>query len=275
MVAMNDTLDRGPSTAPLAPPGLPDSYLADTLSPYFRGLVLDGDQALVDESYKLRFQVYCHERHFLPAEDYPRGLETDAYDPYSVHLGVLNKEDQLVATARMVRRSRLGYPLLLHCAIDDGRPLRDEIGQTVIEVSRLAVSRNYNRRAGDEFYSLQGPDPRKAGEKRKGGGEIVMALYKALYQASKRRGITHWLMAAERSLRRLITRYGFPFNVIGPESDYYGLVSPYVMDLREFDTVIASGRIPILREFLEGLEPEFWPAIAVDDSLERHDSDSA
>ena len=51
-------------------------------------------------------------------------------------------------------------------------------------------------------------------------------------------------MAAERSLRRLITRYGFPFSAIGPESDYYGLVSPYVMDLREFDTVIASGRIP-------------------------------
>ena len=124
----------------------------------------------------------------------------------------------------MVRRSSLGYPLLLHCAIDDGRTLRDEPGRTVIEVSRLAVSRNYNRRAGDGFYSLQGPDPRKVGEQRKGGGEIVMALYKALYQASKHRGITHWLMAAERSLRRLITRYGFPFSTIGPESDYYGLV---------------------------------------------------
>jgi len=249
----------------------PDLYLADTLSPYFRGLVLDGNQHLIDESYRLRYQVYCHERHFLPAEDYPTQLEIDAYDPYSVHLGVLNNQDQLVATARMVRRSTLGYPLLLHCAIDDGRTLREEAGRTVIEVSRLAVSKNYNRRAGDEFYSLQGPDPRKVGEKRKGGGEIVMALYKALYQASKRHGITHWLMAAERSLRRLITRYGFPFNTIGPESDYYGLVSPYSMDLREFDQVIASGRIPILQQFLEGLEPQLCPR-AVPEPVTADDS---
>lgn len=255
-----------------APAVAPDQYLADALSPYFRGLVLDGDQALVDESYRLRYQVYCHERHFLPAEDYEKGLETDAYDPYSVHLGVLNNQEQLVATARMVRRSSLGYPLLLHCAIDDGRTLRDEPGRIVIEVSRLAVSRNYNRRAGDGFYSLQGPDPRKVGEQRKGGGEIVMALYKALYQASKRRGITHWLMAAERSLRRLITRYGFPFSAIGPESDYYGLVSPYVMDLREFDTVIASGRIPILQQFLEGLEPQFWPHAPIATPRQADDS---
>lgn len=258
---------------PAATPTLaPEQYFADTLSPYFRGLVLDGNQELVDESYRLRYQVYCHERHFLPAEDYPTQLEIDAYDPYSVHLGVLNHQDQLVATARMVRRSTLGYPLLLHCAIDDGRTLREEAGRSVIEVSRLAVSRNYNRRAGDEFYSLQGPDPRKVGEKRKGGGEIVMALYKALYQASKRRGITHWLMAAERSLRRLITRYGFPFNTIGPESDYYGLVSPYSMDLREFDTVIASGRIPILQQFVQGLEPQFGPQVPVSDAMTGDDA---
>jgi len=244
----------------------PDPYLADSLSPYFRGLVLDGDQHLVDESYRLRYQVYCHERHFLPAEEYPTQLETDAYDPYSVHVGVLNNQGSLVATARMVRRSELGFPLLLHCAIDDGRILRAAPHRAVVEISRLAVSRDYNRRAGDHFYSLQGLDPRKVGEKRKGGGEIVMALYKAVYQASKRRRCTHWLMAAEPALRRLLSRIGVPFYPIGPESDYYGLVSPYGLDLSDFDAVITSGRIPILTEFLDGLEPEFSPSRAVADA---------
>jgi N-acyl amino acid synthase of PEP-CTERM/exosortase system len=237
----------------------PDPYLADTLSPYFNGLVIDDNPQLLEDSYRLRYQVYCHERRFLPAEDYPTQLEIDAYDPYSVHVGVLNHQGHLVATARMVRRSNLGYPLLLHCAIDDGRTLRDESHLAVVEISRLSVSRDYNRRAGDHFYSLQGPDPKKAGEKRKGGGEIVMALYKAVYQASKRRGCTHWLMAAEPALRRLLSRIGVPFYPIGPESDYYGLVSPYALDLHDFDEVITSGRIPILAEFLDGLEPEFAP----------------
>jgi N-acyl amino acid synthase of PEP-CTERM/exosortase system len=237
----------------------PDPYLAESLSPHFHGLVLDGDPALINESYRLRYQVYCHERHFLPAEDYPTQLEIDAYDRYSLHVGVLNKQGSLVATARMVRRSELGFPLLLHCAIDDGRLLRDEPQVAAVEISRLAVSRNYNRRAGDHFYSLQGPDPRTAGDQRKGGGEIVMELYKAVYQASKRRGCTHWLMAAEPALRRLLARIGVPFYPIGPESDYYGVVSPYGLDLRQFDEVITSGRIPILAEFLHGLEPEFAP----------------
>jgi N-acyl amino acid synthase of PEP-CTERM/exosortase system len=121
------------------------------------------------------------------------------------------------------------------------------------------VSRLYNRRAGDGFYSLQGPTAAGQGMGRRPAGEILLALYQVLYQVSKRRGFTHWIIAAEKGLVRLLKRYGFPFRVIGPESDYYGLVAPYLMDLSEFDKVISSGRIPALNEFLVGLEPEFRP----------------
>ena len=44
-----------------------------------------------------------------------------------------------------------------------------------------------------------------------------------------------------------------------PVNGWAGRVAPYLMDLREFDQVILSGRIPILNEFLDGLEPEFRP----------------
>jgi hypothetical protein len=57
-------------------------------------------------------------------------------------------------------------------------------------------------------------------------------------------------------------RFGFPWKVAGPEVDYYGCVAPYVMNLREFDEVILSGRISGLDAFLEGLEPEFSPVFA-------------
>ncbi len=54
---------------------------------------------------------------------------------------------------------------------------------------------------------------------------------------------------------------GFRSRQIGPETDYYGQVSPYLMDLSEFDEEISSGRIPVLAEFVDGLEPEYWPAV--------------
>jgi N-acyl amino acid synthase of PEP-CTERM/exosortase system len=232
--------------------------LVEKLSPYFTARVLDGEPFMIEETYRLRYQVYCHERNFLPPENYPDGIETDVYDPYSVHIGVLNLQGGVVATARLVERSIIGLPMLDHCTVDPPDVIDSYPRHGSVEVSRLAVSRQYRRRAGDGFYGVQGPDPARVGERR-AGGEIVLELYKALYQASKRRGHTHWLMAAEKTLRRLVTKYGFPFVTIGPETDYYGMVAPYSMDLGEFDQVILSGRIPILAEFLNGLEPAYMP----------------
>jgi N-acyl amino acid synthase of PEP-CTERM/exosortase system len=238
------------------------THSVEVLSPYFAGLVIDDRPDLLEASYSLRYQVYCHERRFLRAADYPARVEMDAYDRQSVHLGVVNTLGELVATARLVQPSGTGLPLLHHCTFFPGETPLDDPARRVVEISRLSVSRKYNRRAGDGFYGLQGPTG--ATGERRGGGEIVMAIYKAIYQVSKRRGFTHWVIAAERALRRLVARYGFPFNAIGPETDYYGQVSPYLMDLREFDEEISSGRIPVLAEFVNGLEREHWPAVSDD-----------
>jgi N-acyl amino acid synthase of PEP-CTERM/exosortase system len=230
------------------------------VSPYFTGLVLDNVPRLLEASYSLRYQVYCHERAFLPAEKYPDQLEVDGFDRYSVHVGVVNLQGDLVATARLVQPSAEGLPVFAHCTLfADVLPIHDPTFR-VAEISRLSVSRTYNRRAGDGFFGLQGPTPRRKGEERRGGGEIVMTLYKAVYQASKRRGHTHWIAATERSLQRLFSRFRFPFRPIGPETDYYGIVAPYLMDLRDFDRLIVSGEVAPLAEFLNGLEPQFRPS---------------
>jgi N-acyl amino acid synthase of PEP-CTERM/exosortase system len=228
-------------------------------SPNFRGLVIDDSKDLLEESYRLRYQVYCLERKFLSADDHPDGMEIDAYDQHSVHVGVLNAAGEVAATARLVEFTAAGLPALDHCEIYPQEQFPHDASRRVVEVSRLSVSRRYNRRAADGFYSLQGQKVRPDSPERRGGGELVMTMYKALYQASKRRGFTHWLAATERSLQRLVAKYGFPFRAIGPVTDYCGNVSPYLMDLREFDRVIASGRISLLDGFFDGLEPEFRP----------------
>jgi N-acyl amino acid synthase of PEP-CTERM/exosortase system len=229
------------------------------MSRYFTGLVLDDARQLLEESYGLRYQVYCYDRSFLPAEDYPDELEVDAFDRRSVHIGVVNRQGEVVATARLIEHSDAGLPLLDHCSLFSDEASLHDPSLRVVEVSRLAVSRRYNRRAGDGFYGLEETTDRPEGPERRGAGELILTLYKALYQASKRRGFTHWLAATEKALQRLVAKYGFPFRAIGPVSDYYGLISPYLMDLREFDKVIVSGRVPLLSDFLNGLEPEFRP----------------
>jgi N-acyl amino acid synthase of PEP-CTERM/exosortase system len=236
-----------------------NSLSAESTTTHLATGVIDDSLPLLEQSYRLRYQVYCLERGFLPKRHYPDKRESDAFDIHSTHIGVLNERGEIVGTARLVEPSAIGLPLFRYCTLFDDAPSFDDSRYRIVEASRLAISKHCHRDGRGGFCGLQrrsGQSRRTAGRK---SGDIVFHIFKGLYQASKRRGYTHWLAATEKSLQRLMTRYGFPFRVIGPETDYYGCVAPYLMDLSQFDRVILSGQIPLLDEFLEGLEPEFHP----------------
>jgi N-acyl amino acid synthase of PEP-CTERM/exosortase system len=211
---------------------------------------IDHMPRLLIESYALRYQVYCRERKFLAAENYPNRLERDEFDLHSIHTGVVDMQGVLCGTARIVKPSELGLPLLRHCEMFPHEAEFAGRDSRVIEVGRLAVSRSYRRPGGNLDA---------AGMRRRGREEVLLTLLKALYQQTKRLGATHWLAATEGSLPRLLSQHGFPCRAIGPEAEYFGAVTPYAMDLKEFDDVILSRRFPVLDQFLIGLEPEFSP----------------
>jgi N-acyl amino acid synthase of PEP-CTERM/exosortase system len=218
--------------------------------PHFTFQCVDNVDALSD-AYRLRFDVYCTERAFLSRQDYPTGREIDDFDPHSLHFSAFNRVGDTVGTIRLVQPSALGFPLLQHCQLHD-----EVIPKEIVEISRLAVSKNYRRRVEDDIYGITPeqimlPDPRP--EERRRRPEIVLGLYKIIYQESKRRGITHWLAAMERSLVRLLWRYGFSFEAIGPEVDYYGPVTPYITNISEIERDVLAIRPSIFKEFNEGL----------------------
>lgn len=204
------------------------------------GRRIDNDPALLDASYRLRYQVYCVERGFLDHRNYPDQLECDEFDRFSLHIGVMNEQRDLIATSRLVKVSMAGLPLFRHCGIFPHEHELYHEGNRVAEISRLCMSRE--RRDGAA-----------------GGSRIALNLYRATYQASKRFGLTHWLAAMEPSLPRLLSALGVPFRAIGPVTDYFGQVAPYLCDLQEFDQIIVSSKSPRLRSFLDGLEPQFLP----------------
>jgi N-acyl amino acid synthase of PEP-CTERM/exosortase system len=209
------------------------SVLSPTFSPPvgFEPREIDDSPTLLAHSYRLRYQVYCLERQFLPRDHYPSEQEIDRFDEHSVHVGAVDGDGLLAGTARLVRNGVLGLPLLHRCTVyPHEQALLDSV--LVVEVSRLSASRSCRRRGSVQTASSD--------------ADVFLAVLTALYRASKRIGATHWLMAIERSLHRIIRRYGLPVRQIGPECDYFGPVTPHVIDLAELDAVIQTHSFPVL-----------------------------
>jgi N-acyl amino acid synthase of PEP-CTERM/exosortase system len=228
---------------------------------YFDERLLESAEDL-GKAFTLRFQVYCEEMGFLPACDYPHGIETDAYDKQSLHFGSFNKEDAIVGTVRLVRGDGIdAVPMHERCQLHAHERKRLETITDLVEVSRLAVSRNYRRRTGDGLYGLSGmpgrcgPEGGDTFERREVAFPTVLRLYRVMYHSLKRNGLRHILASMETTLFRILRSLRFPFREIGPQVDYYGPVRPFYLDLDELDTRLVDGHPDLLQYFNYGLPP--------------------
>jgi N-acyl-L-homoserine lactone synthetase len=203
----------------------------------FRARTIDEDPRLLDDSFRLRYQVYCLERQFLNATDYPTQRETDDFDDDSIHLGVVDAEGQLAGTARLIRSNPRGFPMLQHCAFFPEVQMLDTPHIVPVEVSRVAISRHYAR-------ARQRTEP-------------FLTLVSAMVQGARYAGATHLIGATDAALHRWLVHFGLPYRVSGPPVDYYGPVSPCIMSLREFDEIVAGGRFPSL----QGMASVWTPAL--------------
>jgi N-acyl amino acid synthase of PEP-CTERM/exosortase system len=126
--------------------------------------------ALKDEVYRIRHEVYCEELAYEPRR--PDRRERDEYDAHSLHVLLRSVQSgEFIACTRIVR-TRPGnphYPLPFEkaCAatldrsiVDPARLRRDSIG----EVSRLAVLARFRKRQVEE--------KREAGWMRKFGRQM-------------------------------------------------------------------------------------------------------
>ena len=232
------------------------------MSAPYRPVTLDESAQLLAMSYRLRYQTFCLERLFFSKDEYPSQLESDLFDQASIHVGVLNAEDSLVGTARVVPPNSAGLPLFRYCTLFPQETTLADPSNTVVEISRVCVNPRWTSRVTDgavasetETASPAGPLP--VHEHGPDAKDAFATLIKGLYHVTKRLQATHWIIAVEKALRRRISRYGLPFRVAGPEVDYFGPVVPYLMSLADLDEVISSGRYPVLERFPVGLEPQY------------------
>jgi N-acyl-L-homoserine lactone synthetase len=186
----------------------------------FHARAIDDDPRLLEQSYRLRYQVYCVERGFLDPAAYPDGREIDEFDDYSVHLAVLDTAGTMIGTARLIKPNPHGLPMFRHCAFfpevmpSHVRP---------VEVSRLAISRHYLRR-------------RRL-------SEPLSDLVKAMVVGARLVGANHLIAASEASLARRLVHLGFPYRIGGPPADYYGPVAACLMNLDEFEAIATGDHV--------------------------------
>jgi N-acyl amino acid synthase of PEP-CTERM/exosortase system len=219
----------------------------DILIPYFsfqRVLKGNMESYVLKEIYKLRYEVYCLERHYLEASDFENDQETDEYDDCSIHFAAYTLNKDIVGTVRLVQpHEGQPYPFEGHCTPfpEFSYPARDNAA----EISRLVVKKTHRRRRGDsmegisqdfmEKGSTKTIKPRSTVRRDKRGNSplLLLGMYREMYRYSRQNGIRYWYAAMERSLARSLEKMGFRFVPIGPQVDYYGPVTPHMADLDE------------------------------------------
>jgi N-acyl amino acid synthase of PEP-CTERM/exosortase system len=78
------------------------------------------------------------------------------------------------------------------------------------------------------------------GDRRDEASQVLLSLYRQLYLYSRAKGIDHWYAAMERPLARSLQRMNIAFREIGPQTDYYGPVAPYLAHLHEVEAQVAA-----------------------------------
>jgi N-acyl amino acid synthase of PEP-CTERM/exosortase system len=176
---------------------------------------------LLREVYRLRFLVYCKECHFIDEADYPNGFETDGFDRYAVHFGAFDELGMIVGAVRLILPTCKQFPIEQRCRslhFHPPMPVRRECA----EISRLTISKLYRRETQEkptQFIRRVSP--------------IALGLCNAMYQECQLNSINHCLALMEKSLWMLLKLHGFIFKPIGPEVNFYGKVTPYLIGVRD------------------------------------------
>ncbi|MCU6435572.1 PEP-CTERM/exosortase system-associated acyltransferase [Undibacterium sp. Jales W-56] len=216
--------------------------------------------------FSLRYQVYCLEKMFLDAKDYPEGLEQDQYDESAIHLGAFANGENIVGSLRLVRSTTMHFPMFDHCTV--AQLPKDASSLEYAEISRLLIS----KKKRTMIRPLKQATSPNIGAARSdftdfGISDLLMELFKVMFSHSKQRGIKYWLAAMEPSLMRLLQYHHFNFRQVGPATDYYGQVIPCIASLAEIEKQLSEKNYDFFLQFAKYMtdpqigfhEETMWP----------------
>jgi len=179
---------------------------------------------LLDQVYRLRYQVYCVENAYEDPDRQPGGLETDIYDERSVHALLVHRGSEAVAgTVRVILpgTDQQSPPLPINIVADsEQRELLRRLPHCTAELSRFAVSKEFRQRCAD-------PEDRRMLR------YITIGLIRGALEMCRDNDIQYVCAVMERSLIRLLGRLGFVFDHLGGLIEYHGARQPCVAQVNQ------------------------------------------
>lgn len=208
-------------------------------------LMLADSDALRARVYAVRHRVFCQELGFSMQND--GALEADTYDAQSLHFLLRHKISN--ADVGCVR-------LVLPLADGGGLPFESfglrYVDRTLLdwrtldskkccEISRLAVTSQFRRRAGEQTNPEGVGDEEEVDDfMRRRFPFIAVSLYHAVVALILKRGYKSVFMVIEPRLQRHLKRFGLAVQQISPTFDYFGQRAVYVTTREQLQIEIAS-----------------------------------
>lgn len=218
------------------------------------------------QAFRIRYEVYCREFGFEHAEQHSDGLESDAYDPQSIHCLLVHQPSQRPAgCVRLVLPDpadpHAPLPFEKHClgSLDPtvAEPLlanRSAIG----EISRLAVISEFRRRRNEAVSPSGAPDA--AGYsliEQRHFPFIAVGLYLCAASTGMLKGLEGVFAMMEPRLARHLSRYGIRFTQIGQVIDYHGPRAPFYITRND----LLHGLKPEISDLLDAITHDLAPSM--------------
>ncbi|SOD40549.1 PEP-CTERM/exosortase system-associated acyltransferase [Nitrosovibrio sp. Nv4] len=216
---------------------LPETFnLGNAFKQYFE-IVPAFSNALKNEVYRIRHEVYCEDLKFEPAR--ANGQETDEHDANSLHLLMRSvKTSEFVGCTRIIRPSPDNpdqpLPFETTCASTLDRTVIDPATlprDCIAEVSRLAVIAGYRRRKG-EANSAVGISNEDFGTPKQARFPFIpIGLYLGTTELARLAGIETVFVLTEERLANHFGKLGFSLQHIGSPIEHHGRRIPSVMSV--------------------------------------------
>ena len=169
-------------------------------------IVSADSHALLQESFRLRYQVFCLEKCLLGSDYCKDGLEFDEYDKHSLHSLIRYKPTHAyIGSVRLIcvdpNNINKPFPIekvaannFIHNIFD----LQELPRHQTAEISRITILPEFR--------------PKLA----------VLSLLRAIFKMCNENSLTHLYAAMETRMQRILVRIGINFFPISPIIQYHG-----------------------------------------------------
>lgn len=204
---------------------------------------------LLEDIFRLRYDVYCKENGYINATFHHGGMECDSYDALADHFALIHIEtNDTIGTARVVYKDASkqgGFPMQTHC---DHPFIHDEKNvKQLCQISRFCMHKDFRRRDGDGTLL-----PRYTAPENKKGihhGEMVylrrsipyapLGLFMAAFDAALDNGVRDCLLNIEQSQLQAFNQMGLSYHTLGPITYPHGAMQPVVFNMKNLmDTLL-------------------------------------